>query len=216
MVPLEYNRNSPRGPTTAAVQPAGRPEGTRPFDPTGLGSNAAVVLGPVSSRSSRTGVGPMGSGGLVERSDGGLAAQRRGGASARRRYREMRRAWRRRARRVFVSLWLLSITVLIVSVVLSEIRSLRAYWCGLVADLVMAITVALHQGPPGWVEKWQVGAWGEERTYLASARNIEGGPVLHGGVRSDGQTTSPPVLEPIPGGRLVLTDLGAEADVAGV
>jgi hypothetical protein len=46
--------------------------------------------------------------------------------------------------------------------VLSNVRPGWAYWCGFAAGTVMTLVVALYESPPGWVEQWQVGAWGEE------------------------------------------------------
>ncbi|MCW2566673.1 MAG: hypothetical protein JWN54_770 [Mycobacterium sp.] len=141
-----------------------------------------------------------------------MAGATQGGASARRKYRTMRRAWRRRARRVFVSLWLLTITVLIVSVVLSEIRPTWAYWCGLVTGCVMAITVALHQSPPGWVENWQVGAWGEEWTAKEVAKLAPAGWVMLHDLRRSGGGNVDHVLVG-PGGVSVLDSKNVDGEV---
>jgi Nuclease-related domain len=139
-------------------------------------------------------------------------AQRRGGASARRRYREMRRAWRRRARRIFVTLWILTATVLIMSVVISKIWPSWAYWSGFLTGCVMALTVALHQSPPGWVENWQVGAWGEEWTAKEVAKLAAAGWVMLHDLRRIGGGNVDHVLVG-PGGVFVLDSKNLDGEV---
>jgi hypothetical protein len=77
-------------------------------------------------------------------------------------------------------MWAIAAATLIGSVVLSRAEPSWAYWCGVGAGAVMTLTVALYNTPPGWVEHWQEGAWGEEWTAKETGKlTIAGWVVLH-------------------------------------
>lgn len=92
-------------------------------------------------------------------------ARRRAGGRARQKYRQQRKAWLRETRRV----WIVA-----VSVSLGAVGATYAYFawlpgdqqwlCGFLAGAFAMAIFALCQSPPGVVERWQEGAWGEEAT----------------------------------------------------
>jgi hypothetical protein len=90
----------------------------------------------------------------------------RAGASVVRQYEERKRAWRRRNRKVFL------VAELIVGVIIAA--TLFAAWPhvwtwvgGFVAGGALALYLALRESPPPWIQNYQVGALGEERTAKA-------------------------------------------------
>ena len=73
-----------------------------------------------------------------------------------------------------------------------------AWWSGLIGDAAATFFLIAWISPPGWVENWQLGSWGEEATAKA-LRDLQ----------RDGWT----VLHDLPIGRGTLTtsSLGPEA-----
>jgi hypothetical protein len=76
----------------------------------------------------------------------------------------------------------------------------------------MAVTVALHQSPPGWVENWQVGAWGEEWTAKEVAKLAAAGWVMLHDLRRSGGGNVDHVLVG-PGGVFVLDSKNLDGQV---
>ena len=92
-------------------------------------------------------------------------AQRRAGWRARQKYRQQRRAWLRQTRRVWVVAAGVSVGVLaMIYAYFAWLPGDQQWICGFVGGAFVMAIIALRQSPPGVVERWQEGAWGEEAT----------------------------------------------------
>lgn len=111
-------------------------------------------------------------------------ARRRAGFRAREKYRQMRKSWLRRKRKVFI--WVavvLAVFWVVVSVaafaLLADRPVLAAWISGLFGGGAMTLFVTVRQAPPGSVENWSDGAYGEAATAKQLDRLPEGWEVLH-------------------------------------
>jgi hypothetical protein len=90
------------------------------------------------------------------------------GGSAGRRFRELARAWRRRALRpVWVACSLLFLALSVAGTVAS---GQAKFWLGMLAGATIAFYVGARETPPWHIEKWRFGEEGERRTAKALRR----------------------------------------------
>ena len=89
--------------------------------------------------------------------------RRRAGASAARQYLRYKREWQRSHRKLFMGL-ATAVGVVLVGTVLAARHHLVPYYGGFASGLLFAFYVLVRESPPTWIENYQVGAWGEERT----------------------------------------------------
>lgn len=92
---------------------------------------------------------------------------KRAGQSAQRKYDELTKSWRRRNARLFTVLGLICGCIAGGSLIAAKIWPEASYAAGFAAGLASAFFLLLWLSPPGWIENWQVGAWGEEATAKA-------------------------------------------------
>lgn len=86
------------------------------------------------------------------------------GASAQRKYNELTRSWRKRNRTLFVCSGLVCGAVVVGSLVAAHRWEAHGWVLGLLAGAALAVWAILRITPPGWIENWQTGAWGERDT----------------------------------------------------
>ena len=89
--------------------------------------------------------------------------RRRAGASAARQYQRYKREWQRSHRKLFMGL-ATAVGVVLVGTLLAARHHLFPYYAGFASGLLVAFYVLVRESPPTWIENYQVGAWGEERT----------------------------------------------------
>lgn len=113
------------------------------------------------------------------------AARRRAGSRARAKYRQMRRNWLRRKRKLwlgvacFLVLTWVGITWLVLTFTPPEGRWMAVWASGFVAGGAVITFVALREDPPSSIANWQEGAWGEAATAKALTKLPSGWSVLH-------------------------------------
>ena len=102
------------------------------------------------------------------------------GASSQRRYNDLVRAWRRRNRGLFISLTLICGFALVASFIAAQRWPGSGWLFGLLGGAGLTFWVVARLTPPGWIENWQSGAWGEVAT-AKTLRQVEreGWVVLH-------------------------------------
>jgi type IV secretory pathway VirB2 component (pilin) len=89
---------------------------------------------------------------------------RKAGEGATRKYEELTQAWLRRNRGPFLILAaILALLVIGANLAAAEWSSLR-WGAGLVTGMAIAMFVIARMSPPAWIENWQDGAIGEQRT----------------------------------------------------
>jgi len=84
--------------------------------------------------------------------------------SSQRKYDELSRSWRRRNRKLFPVLALICGALLLASFVAAQHWMGGAWWLQLVGGAAFAFWLLARISPPGWIENWQYGAWGEHAT----------------------------------------------------
>lgn len=102
------------------------------------------------------------------------------GRSSECKYQELARSWRRRNRRLFATVALVCGGVLVVSFALAQLWPAYGWLLGVFGGAALAFWLVARFSPPGWIENWQVGAWGEQATAKV-LRELErdGWVVLH-------------------------------------
>jgi hypothetical protein len=91
---------------------------------------------------------------------------RQAGSSAASEYRRLTKEWRASKRRFFRSLTAVAVLVYLLTFIPS--RHHPFVYLGGVLTGALAFGVALlRETPPPWIENWQIGAWGEQRTAAA-------------------------------------------------
>lgn len=91
---------------------------------------------------------------------------RRAGASAGRLYEQRKRAWRAQHRKLFRG----GAVVVVVIYLATFIPARHSFWPylgGMLSGGALAMYIAMRESPPGWIENYQIGAWGEARTAKA-------------------------------------------------
>lgn len=111
-------------------------------------------------------------------------ARRRAGFRARKKYRQMRKSWLRRKRKLWVwlviglvSFWILFSAGAVVA--LPERPVLAAWLSGLVGGAAVALFVVTRETPPTSVERWLDGALGEQATAKQLQKLPDDWEVLH-------------------------------------
>lgn len=102
------------------------------------------------------------------------------GGSSQRRYDSLLREWRRKNRRLFIVVGAACAAILVASAVAGWVWPGQRWTAGFLGGAAAAFFVLLRLSPPGWIENWQQGAWGEEAT-AKTLRPLEkeGWVVLH-------------------------------------
>lgn len=102
------------------------------------------------------------------------------GLSSQRKYDALVRSWRRRQRKVFVTLAVICGAVLLASFVASQAWPSAGWTFGVFGGAALAFWLIARLSPPGWIENWQFGAWGEQETAkVLSKLEGEGWLILH-------------------------------------
>lgn len=102
------------------------------------------------------------------------------GGSSQHKYDELSRHWRRRNRRLFIVLGIICTTVVLASFVAARVWPAHGWLLGFLGGGAMAFFVLARISPPGWIENWQSGAWGEQATAkVLRELEREGWTVLH-------------------------------------
>jgi hypothetical protein len=103
--------------------------------------------------------------------------KRRAGASALREYQRLTKQWHRENRKLFVvSLIVVTVTVVVLAYVARH--HLWGFVLGAIAGAMIAGFAAVWASPPAWIENYQRGAWGEQRTAGALAPLLKQGWVI--------------------------------------
>ncbi len=102
------------------------------------------------------------------------------GASSETKYQELLRSWRRRNRKVYAIVAAICLFLLVGLLVAAELWPFLSYAWGLVGGAAVAFWLVVRLSPPGWIENWQSGAYGEQATAKA-LRDLErdGWVVMH-------------------------------------
>lgn len=102
------------------------------------------------------------------------------GASGQQKYDLLTRAWRRRNRKAFIIIALICGSVVIASFVAAQQWPSWGWLFGCFGGAAFAFWLIARWSPPGWIENWQVGVYGEQATAKA-LRPLEedGWIVLH-------------------------------------
>ena len=105
----------------------------------------------------------------------------RAGASTQTMYDELTKSWRRRNRKFFIALGGLCGLVAALSFIAARPFPQGSWFLGLLAGAAVTFFTLVRASPPGWMENWQLGAWGEEATGKVLA-NLDSAQwsVLHG------------------------------------
>lgn len=102
------------------------------------------------------------------------------GGSSQAQYDALTRSWRRRNRKLFLAVAAICGSVIVGSFAIATIWPLLAWIAGVFAGAALCFYLFARMSPPGWIENWQVGAWGEEATAAALAPlKTEGWVVTH-------------------------------------
>lgn len=145
----------------------------------------------------------------------GHARRAPAGGSALSYYEEQRKGWIRRNRRVFRVLDLMVGFIVVASLALWRIWPPSAWYGGLIAGMALCFDLAARLNPPTWIENWQYGGFGEQRTGRELSNLGAEWLVLHDLRRSDGTNIDHFLVGP-PGVFLLDTkNIGTEVQVDG-
>jgi hypothetical protein len=111
-------------------------------------------------------------------------------------YEQQRKAWISRNRRVFRVLDAIVVVVVVGSLVLWSVWPATAWYGGLVAGAALCFDLSVRLNPPTWIEQWQSGAFGEERTGRELARLDAEWTVVHDVQRQSGANIDHVVVGP--------------------
>lgn len=102
------------------------------------------------------------------------------GQSSQRKYDALLRSWRLRQRRLFAVVACICGGVMLASFVAAQAWPRGGWIFGVFGGAALAFWVLACLSPPGWIENWQSGAWGEQATATV-LRGLEerGWVVLH-------------------------------------
>lgn len=108
------------------------------------------------------------------------ARQNIAGGSAQLKYNDLTRSWRKRNRALFAWLALICGGLTLGSLVAAQTWQSQGWLLGLLGGCAPTFWLLAWMSPPGWVENWQAGAWGEQETAKAlKPLEREGWIVLH-------------------------------------
>lgn len=134
------------------------------------------------------------------------------GASAQVKYTSLTKAWRKRKRKLFVTLTAFCGSVFVLSVVGWHLWTSLGFMFGLWAGAAMSFWLMARESPPAWIEQWQQGAFGEQATEKQLKKlEREGWMVLHDLPRGTGNVDHVVVG---PGGVYVLDSKRTDGEVA--
>jgi hypothetical protein len=114
------------------------------------------------------------------------AEEPRAGESAQRLYEQERKAWIGRNRRVFLALDLITAVVIVGSLIVWRVWSPAGWYAGLFAGMALTFNLSARLNPPAWIEQWQAGYIGEQRTARELSKLPSDWLVLHDLPRSNG------------------------------
>ena len=103
--------------------------------------------------------------------------RKRSGASAVREYEKLKKEWRAKHRVLFWGLGTVAVLVFFVTWVAARDHPWPYFGGVLSGALLMGVGI-LRESPPPWIENYQVGAWGEERTAKAVQPLLKAGWVI--------------------------------------
>lgn len=102
------------------------------------------------------------------------------GGSAQRKYEDLSRSWRRSMRKRFWVIGAIMAPFVAAFVAMGVIWESLRWVSGLLTGCTFAMFIILRMTPPGWIENWQDGALGEQRTgKKLRALERQGWVVLH-------------------------------------
>lgn len=137
------------------------------------------------------------------------------GASAFAFYEEQRKAWIRRNRRVFMWLNVVTGLLIVASFVVWRVLPASGWYAGLVAGMALSFNVGARVNPPGWIENWQAGGFGEQRTARELTELGDDWLVLHDLPRANHSNVDHVVVGPAGVFLLDTKNLGAEVRING-
>ena len=91
------------------------------------------------------------------------------GTSSRDKYKELSRRWRRINRRLFIVIGAIGAVIIVASLVVAERWPEHGWMAGFFGGAAAAFFMTAWLNPPGWIENWQSGAFGEEATAKGTA-----------------------------------------------
>jgi hypothetical protein len=103
--------------------------------------------------------------------------RKRAGVSAAREYERLKKEWRARNRTLFRGLALV-VAVALVATWWPARHDVWLYLGGMLSGALLMGFALLRESPPPWIENYQVGAWGEERTAKVLAPLLRQGWVV--------------------------------------
>lgn len=137
------------------------------------------------------------------------------GASAQQVYDTERKAWIGRNKRVFRTLDVIVVLAVVSSLVVWRLWAATGWYAGLVAGMALCFDLAARMNPPTWIEQWQSGAYGEQRTGRELNKLPAEWLVLHDLIRSNGANVDHVLVGP-PGVFLLDTkNIGTEVRIDG-
>lgn len=86
------------------------------------------------------------------------------GRSARAKHRELTKSWHRRHRGVFLALGAICGFVVLAAYLASRFWPGASWMLGFIGGMAVTFFTLAWLSPPGWIDNWEVGAWGEEAT----------------------------------------------------
>lgn len=102
------------------------------------------------------------------------------GGSSQAQYDALTRSWRRRNRKLFLAVGAVCVSVIVGSFAIATTWPSLAWIAGVFAGAALCFYFFARMSPPGWIENWQAGAWGEVATAAALAPlEAEGWIVTH-------------------------------------
>jgi hypothetical protein len=123
----------------------------------------------------------------VSSGDPGVMSEGEAGASAQDKYATLTRAWRRRRRRLFLTVSAICGAVFVLSLIGWHRWPHLAFMFGMWGGAAMSFWLMVRDSPPAWIEQWQQGAFGEQATGKQLKRlERDGWIVLHDLPRGSG------------------------------
>lgn len=104
------------------------------------------------------------------RQGGDVSKDNEAGGSAKLKYRDLTRSWHRRHRALFSVLGAICGLIVVSSLVAARVWPGISWTLGFLGGSAVAFLLLAWMSPPGWIENWEVGAWGEEATGRELAR----------------------------------------------
>lgn len=122
-------------------------------------------------------VGVARTGGIMTGSFTRWRDTRRPGGSAGRLYEARKRAWRARHRKLFVG-GAFVVALIYIGTFIPARHHIWPYIGGMLSGGALAFYMMMRESPPAWIENYQVGAFGEERTAKVLAPLLKQGWII--------------------------------------